>query len=234
MDNRVYLEETALLDYNSFAIKELIKSKNWQLMDEKGKILAIYNYVRYDISFGYNVGDNISATRVLRDGYGQCNTKGILFMALLRAIGVSCRMHGFYVDNSMQKGMLKSFYYALSPKDILHSWVEVFYKDNWFNLEGFILDMGYISKLQEKFKDCNGSFYGYAVAVDDFKNPPIEWDENDTYIQKENITKDLGTFNNPDELFTKYTQKIGLVKNLAYKYLVRHLMNKNVRAIREL
>lgn len=41
--------------------------------------------VRDDIVFGYNIDDEIPASKVLADGYGQCNTKGTLFMALLRA-----------------------------------------------------------------------------------------------------------------------------------------------------
>ena len=49
------------------------------------------------------------------------------------------------------------------------------YNGRWFNLEGFILDVTYLNKLQEKFKECNGSFCGYGVATNDFKNPPIEW-----------------------------------------------------------
>ena len=38
-----------------------------------------YNYVRDDVLFGYNIDDGISASKVLADGYGQCNTKGTLF-----------------------------------------------------------------------------------------------------------------------------------------------------------
>jgi hypothetical protein len=169
---------------------------------------------------------------VLSDGYGQCNTKGTLLMALLRAVKIPCRIHGFYVDKKIQKGAMKSFYYRLSPKDILHSWIEIFYKGEWLNLEGFILDKKYLHALQEKFKDCNGSFCGYGVAIDDFKNPPIEWNENDTYIQKDGITKDLGIFDTPDELFTAHSQNIGRFKNFMFKYIVRHLMNRNIAKIR--
>ena len=226
------LKETALLDYNNKQIKELIKNKNWQNMSEKERILSIYNFVRDDIPFGYNTSDHIPASKVLHDGYGQCNTKGILLMSLLRAVKIPCRIHGFYIDKILQKGAMKSFYYQLSHKDILHSWVEIFYNGQWLHLEGFILDMKYVNMLQEKFKNCSGSFCGYGVATDDFKNPPIEWNENHTYIQKDGITKDLGIFDHPDELFAKYTQKTGEFKTFAFKYLVRHLMNRNINKIR--
>jgi len=227
-----YLEPTPMLNYMDAQVQELVNKRNWLDMNEKEKIFAIYNYVRDEVAFGYNVSDNIKATEVLVDGYGQCNTKGTLFMALLRAVGIPCRIHGFYVDKVMQKGAMKGCYYRQSPKEILHTWIEIFYNGKWLNLGGFILDLNYLQKLQDKFNNCEGSFCGYGVATHDFKNPPIEWDENDTYIQKESITKDLGIFSSPDELFATYRQKIGYFKNFLFKRIVRHLMNKNIKKIR--
>ena len=39
------------------------------------KIREVYSFVRNEIKFGYNKGDDIIASEVLKDGYGQCNTK---------------------------------------------------------------------------------------------------------------------------------------------------------------
>jgi hypothetical protein len=197
------LVETKLLNYNNSEIQNLIINRKWLSLNEKERILAIYNYVRDEILFGYNTNDDIPASIVLQDGYGQCNTKGTLFMALLRATGVPCRIHGFYVDKIIQKGTITGFFYKQSPKEILHSWVEIYYKEKWFNLEGFILDVAYLNSLQKLYSDSSDSFCGYAVAIDDFKNPPIEWDENDTYIQKNGIIEDLSILNDADELFSK-------------------------------
>lgn len=224
--------ETPLLNYSHPTIQKLIADWGWKEQNERERILAIYDFVRDEIAFGYNIDDNIPASKVLKDGYGQCNTKGTLFMALLRAVGIPCRVHGFFIDKIMQKGAVKGFYYKQAPKEILHSWVEIYYKDKWLNLEGFILDVKYLSKLQDKFKDCEGSFCGYGVAIGDFKNPPIEWNEGDTYIQKDKITQDLGIFDTPDELFTKHKQKIGRFKTFIFRRLTRHSMNRNVRKIR--
>ena len=226
------LKETSMLNYNHPSIRTLIDKRGWHELSEKDRIHAIYNYVRDEIAFGYNESDNITAASVLIDGYGQCNTKGTLFMALLRAVGVLCRIHGFFIDKIMQKGAMKGIYYWQAPKEILHSWVEIYYNGKWLDLEGFILDKKYLNKLQEQFNDCEGSFCGYGVAIQDFKNPPVEWNENDTYIQKDKITKDLGIFDSPDELFSRYKQKIGWFKEFVFKNIVRHLMNKNIKEIR--
>jgi len=226
------LKETRLLNYSDSLVQSLIRQRGWQELGKKDRILAIYNYVRDEMAFGYNKGDDITAVNVLQDGYGQCNTKGILFMALLRAVCIPCRIHGFYVDKIIQKGAFNGLFYQQSPKEILHSWVEVFYNEKWLNIEGFILDLKYISGLQEKFSDCTGSFCGYAVATDDFQNPPIDWNENDTYIQKDGIIQDLGIYDSPDELFSAHSQQIGWFKSFMFKYVARHSMNKNIAKIR--
>ena len=80
-----YLRETKMLDYSSKNIQRLIQERNWNDIEVFERLKSIYNFVRDEILFGYNIDDNISASKVLADGYGQCNTKGTLFMALLRA-----------------------------------------------------------------------------------------------------------------------------------------------------
>ena len=228
-----YLGKTKLLDFDNEDIVSLIRNKKWVDLEEKEKIKQIYEYIRDDIPFGYNIDDAIPASMVLSDGYGQCNTKGILFMAILRAVNIPCRIHGFTIDKILQKGAMKSFYYTLAPKEIVHSWVEIFFKDKWFNLEGFILDKLYLNKLQNKFSDCKTDFCGYGVAVKDFKNPTIDWNENDTYIQSEGIVKDFGIFDTPDELFSKHFQKLSSFKKYMFRNIIRHLMNKNIENIRK-
>lgn len=102
--------ETAMLDYSNVAIQQLIKERGWYEMDDFEKIKHIYTYVRDSIKFGYNVDDNIPASRVLSDGYGQCNTKGTLFMTLLRAVDVPCRVHGFTIDKKLQKEVINCLF----------------------------------------------------------------------------------------------------------------------------
>ena len=114
MDN--YLKETCMLDYSNPAIQELIQKKKWKELDEFERIKGIYNFVRDDILFVYNEDDAICASKVLFDGYGQCNTKGTLFMALLRACQIPCRIHGFTIDKRLQKGAMTGLVYWSPPQ----------------------------------------------------------------------------------------------------------------------
>ncbi len=227
-----YLKETPILNYNNRSIQSLIQSKNWLNMDTIERVKSIYNFVRDDIKFGYKLSDDITATQVLKDGYGQCNTKATLLMALLRATGVPNRIHGFTIDKALQKGAISGIWYKLSPKNILHSWVEIYVDDNWYFLEGVILDKKYLSKLQEKNKDCKTTFCGFGAYTDSFINPPIEWNLNNTYIQDKGINQDFGLFDTPDDFYAKHKQQLGAFKKFIFRNIVRQKMNKNVEKIR--
>jgi len=132
----------------------------------------------------------------------------------------------------LQKGAMTGLIYKLAPQSIIHSWVEIQYKEHWYNIEGFILDSGYLKNLQEKFSDYKTGFCGYGAATDNFRNPQIEWNANDTYIQKEGINHDFGVFNSPDEFFAKYQQQLTPLNKWIYRNIGRKFMNHNVNRIR--
>lgn len=170
-----YLKATNMLDFSTDSIQKLIQDRQWKSLDEYNRIKQIYNYVRDEIQFGYNVDDSIPASKVLLDGYGQYNTKATLFMALLRGVNIPCRVHGFTINKKLQKGAMSGFVYKRAPQNVLHSWVEVYLEGIWYELEAFILDKEYLSKLQTMNLTCTGAFCGYGVAVKDFRNLIIEF-----------------------------------------------------------
>ena len=227
-----YLKETPILDYNHQSIQNLIMERQWLTLEIKEQIKSIYNFVRDDIKFGYNIADSISASEILKDEYGQCNTKASLLMALLRAVGIPNRIHGFTIDKALQKGAITGIWYVLSPNNILHSWVEICVEGEWFSLEGVILDKPYLKKLQEKFRGCTTTFCGYGAFTDNFINPAIDWDFNNTFIQHKGINQDFGLFDSPDDFYTAHQQKLNGFKGFIFRNVVRHLMNKNVKRIR--
>lgn len=226
------LNETKILDYSNTSIRKLLEQREWENLDVFSKVKAIYNFVRDEIKFGYNISDDIPASQVLKDGYGQCNTKATLLMALLRAVGIPNRIHGFTIDKALQKGAITGIWYRLSPKDILHSWVEVSVNEQWYFLEGVILDKPYLTNLQEQNSDCKTTFCGFGVYTDNFENPPIEWNLNNTFIQDKGINQDFGLFDTPDEFYSKHQQKLNAFTGFVFRVVVRHIMNKNVESIR--
>lgn len=226
-----YLAETNILDFSDPAIQKLVSQFDSKHLNEYEKIGIAYQYVKDDIQFGYNKSDAISASEVLKDGYGQCNTKGNLLMALLRAMDIPCRFHGFTIERSLQKGAIPNYLFWLAPEYIIHSWVEVYFDNRWINLEGFILDNSYLSVIQDQFSDAS-SFCGYGVATKCLSNPEVEWNGRDTYIQKEGIHDDFGLFDSPDDFYAAEGTNLTGIKRLVFEYVFRHLINLNVKSVR--
>lgn len=228
-----YLKDTVILNYHSQEIVSLINSKGWNELNEFDKIGAIYDFVQNNILLGYNKYDNLKATQVLEDGIGQCNTKGILLMALLRAVGVPCRLHGTKVTKVFQRSLMPKFMAKLAPPFIVHTWVEVYYNGEWLSLEGVIADKAYLSGLRKLFPEYKGKFFDYAVAVKDFDHLEIDWKGENTTVQQQAVVEDLGVFDSPDEFYIKYKQDYRGLKKFMYENIGRKIMTNRVAKIRK-
>ena len=231
MENK-FTRKTRMLNYDAGSIKSLIENRKWKELDEYKRIGAIYDFVRNEILFGYNRSDTLTAEEILADGYGQCNTKATLLMTLLRATGISCRLHGSEVSKSFQRGATSGIISILAPATIVHTWVEVLYNDKWIALEGVITDEAYLKSVKEKYSDISGSFARYAISVPELKNLDLNWKGSDTFVQNESVVKDYGVFDDPDSFFEKHPQTWSKPKNFAYVHFGRKLMNRNVAKIR--
>lgn len=226
------LAVTPLLDHTSPQIQTLLASRGWLALDDYQRIGAAYHFVRDEIRFGYNRSDDLPASQVLADGLGQCNTKGTLLMALLRALGIACRLHGFTVDKRLQRGVVPALVYLLAPRQILHSWVEIYWDGRWLALEGYILDQPYLQMLQDRFSVRPGRFCGYGAAVDDLQLANTDWRGEETYIQRGAISADLGLFASPDLFYQQQGTNLSGARRWLYQHGIRHWMNRKVRQIR--
>lgn len=231
MERISYLQATSLVDYNHPSIRKLVEERQWDQLSDYDKIREIYDYVRNEIPFGYNRSDDIPASEVLRDGCGQCNTKSILLMALLRKVGIPCRIHGFYIDKRMQKGALTGLVYFFAPQKIVHAWTEVYYENKWLALEGVIIDDPYLSRVKDRLCSSDGGFIGYGVAVKNREQINLCWRGESTYIQSFSITEDLGYYDHPDEFFSTYNNTKSPLKKMLLN-LLRKRVNRQVDAIR--
>lgn len=226
------LAATALLDYNAPSIRQLIEQRGWRHLEPDERIGVVYDYVRNEIDFGYNADDDVPASLVLADGYGQCNTKATLLMALLRGVEIPCRFHAATIDRRLQKGIVPSVAYPLAPSEILHAWVEVQVDDEWRRLEGVILDDEYLDGLRCRLGRPTGELLGYAVGTNDVERPAIDWGGDHTEIQMTGVTRDLGTHDAPDTYYETAGTNLRGLKAFLYQRLIRHVMNRTVTSIR--
>ncbi len=231
MEDR-YLKPTALLDFDSARLRETVAQHDWTTLPEHERIGAVYDFVRDQIPFGYNSSDDLPASRVLADGYGQCNTKTTLLMALLRGSGVGCRFHGATIDKKLQYGVMVRPLYWFAPASIIHSWAEVFVGGRWVGLEGVILDEAYLAGVRARTGRREGPFLGYGVGTDNLADPPVTWRGTDTLIQATGIDQDFGVCDDPDSFYRVHGVNARGLKGWLYSTVMRKAMNRRVARIR--
>ncbi|NVB38266.1 transglutaminase family protein [Pseudenhygromyxa sp. WMMC2535] len=232
MTENAWLAPTPIADFDHPSLATLVESRGWRQLSTYDKIGAAYAFVKDEIAFGYNRSDDLPASEVLRDGYGQCNTKGNLLLALLRSLGVPARFHGFTIDKALQRGAIPEWLFPLSPSRILHSWVEVQHGGEWLELEGFILDEAYLSAVQRRFPERT-RFCGFGAATPDLRRPQVEWRGRSTYIQREGIADDFGVFTSPDAFYEARGTNLVGPRRWLFEHVARHVMNRRVRRIRQ-
>lgn len=227
-----YLAPTALVDFDAPSIRALVVRRGWSALDPFERIGAAYRFVRDEIAFGYSETDDIPASRVLADGYGQCNTKATLLMALLRALNTPARLHGATIHKSLQRGVVNGALYFVAPTNIIHTWVEVLHDGRWTGLEGVIVDTSYLDGLRARFPNAPSAFVGFGVGTRDLRRPPIDWEGQDTFIQSTGVNQDFGVFDDPDTFYQRRGRNLQGVRAWLYAKLWRHILNRNVARIR--
>ncbi|ODS89256.1 MAG: hypothetical protein ABS44_05110 [Chryseobacterium sp. SCN 40-13] len=228
-----YLKETNILDYSDRSIQRIIEQRHWKSFDPIFRIRAIYNYVRDEIKFGYNDSNTLKSSKILVDELGNSNSKAILLMSFLRGSDIPCRIHGFIVDKSVLKGILEGIWFKLSPQKILHSSVEVFVDDDWYTLEGVMLDNEYINGLLKLKPDIRETFFAFELCEEGLEKLLSEKDLNDRFLMDRKEIEDIGVYESPDKLYYVHSQPFNPIKKFFFKNLVRHQMNKALDGIRK-
>ena len=228
------LELSQLLDYTHPSIEQLVASKGWNFIQGDASLIReIFLFVRDEIAYGYTKSFAIPASRVLAERVGNGITKSTLFMALLRSVGIPCRFHAMAMSKVIFRGLLPCLCYKITDKYIFHARVELQFMDKWYPAEGFVIDKAYLEKNQQKFINQKGSFYGYGIAVLDFKNPDNLWNNNHLFVQNKAIKKNLGSFDTPDNFFTQVPESESYTKTLRYKALICNCLNRSIQKVRE-
>ncbi len=227
-----YLSSTPLLDYQNPVIAELIGTRGWNTgLSKSERISAIYAFVRDEIRFTFPERADIPASQVLADQSGNSLTKSTLFMALLRGVGIPCRMEPVLIDRSLFSGTIAKWLVKFVPKHLYHTSVSIRYRNTWVRLGGFSIDRPYIESLQKHFSQYTGSFYRYGLATLHFRNPYIVWDGVQTYNYERPRSTSAGIYSDPDSFYRTLPRAAILCSGVRCK-LIRNHANRRILAIR--
>jgi len=231
-----YLQVTCLVDLDVPAVRDTAARLMQCAATPREAAISIYNFCRDEVKFGYNLRDAISASEVLRDGYGQCNTKSVLLVTLLRAASIPARFHLARVDKAVQWGVMPPLAYRFVPDSVTHTWVEVYLDDRWIVLEGVIMDRPYFLAARRLLLESDRSM-GYAIGL-----PPevlagcadgrcIDWDGvSDVTCQMTAVVADFGPAADPEEFYRQHS--VAGLRGLLYERHTSQEMTVRAERIR--
>ena len=171
-------------------------------------------FVKNEIVFGYNTTDNIPASRVLLDGFGNGISKSILMMALLRKCHIPCRFHAVLIDKIQHERAISGMAYFLAPRNFVHSWVEVYVECKWIRVVGYMLDHVYLQNTQKCIRKAiiEDMFLDLEFARSNIMYIVLEANNSEPYRPKKAINHDYGVFDSPDNFYRKHASELGLSK----------------------
>ncbi len=222
-----------LADYDHPIIKDLAVDLTRDETTERGKLKRIFQFVRDGIRFGFPInGDFVKASETVRLGYGQCNTKATLLLALCKAVGIPARIHFSLITKDIQKGFFTGLAYWLMPKEISHSWIEVEIEGRWRRIDTFINDLELFEAAKAKIK-CLGWSVGYSVAQEDDEASADLDLENEVYQQMAAVTADHGIWDDPAAYYVSdnYRNRPDGLRMWVYRLLIGGV-NRRVQAVR--
>ena len=206
-----YLQATRLVNLDAPVVREAAARLVQGTATPREAALRIYHFCRDEIKFGYNRRDDIPASKVLRDGYGQCNTKSVLLVALLRVANIPARFHLAQVDKAVQWGVMPPLAYRFAPDKVTHTWVEAHLNDRWIVLEGVIMDKPYFLAARRLLLE-SGRPMGYAIGLppetlaDCADGSCIDWDgDSDVISQMTAVVADFGSAVDPEEFYRQHS-----------------------------
>jgi transglutaminase-like putative cysteine protease len=149
---------------------------------DRENAIALHDHVRDQVKFGFNrYFDAAPPAYTLSCGYGHCNPKSRLLVALFRALGLESYQHFVVIPKEILRGAIPISRYWLIPRELSHSYVEVNLDGTWYALDSYIVDIPLLRGAKARL-EAEGRARGYGVRADSTN----QWDgQRDAFSQFE-------------------------------------------------
>ncbi len=151
------LAQTRLLDLDDSKLRIQAMRITQLASSDVHKAVLVHDYLK-SLPFGcVTAHGHVTAGEVLKNGRGDCHTKGTLFVALLRSSGVPARLRFVNLRGAFFRGIIDS-----GDVNITHAIGEVFLQGQWVQSDTYVadeaLEMQALTLLQEE-----GRALGYGI-----------------------------------------------------------------------
>jgi hypothetical protein len=227
-----WLRETEQLNFSFIKLRILATQITQLQHSDIGKALAVHNHVK-SLPFGCVANfTKVKASDIAKQGYGDCHTKGLLFVALLRAVQIPARLRFVTMSTQFLNGLIDT-----GTQTMVHAVGEVYLDGKWRQNDTYVVDATFEAsarsqlRLEQRIlgygihamgdKDWNGVDHAHCqyTLADPDSLPVIDW----------GVTHDPAHFYNDDNhagLRHSFTTRVKWT-------LGANIVNRKVALIRE-
>jgi Transglutaminase-like superfamily len=153
----MWLRETAQINFTASKLRILSTQITQLQHSDVGKALAIHKHIK-SMPFGCVPGFNrVKATDIVQQGYGDCHTKGLLYVALLRAVHIPARLRFVTVSTQFLNGLIET-----GTQTMVHAVGEAFIDGRWRQNDTYVVDVEYETAARSQLR-LEDRILGYGI-----------------------------------------------------------------------
>jgi hypothetical protein len=189
-----WLQETAQLDISDPKLRITAQKLTQSLQSHAARAAAIHHFVRRMPFIASPDARTHRASVVLREGGGDCHSKGVLFTALCRAAGLPARLLFVSVRPRYLVGLL-----ADAPPSLTHAVGQVLVENEWRTTDGYVLDPIPFARAKQMLRATGQACgWGIVAGADGF------WDGRSECLQQfqaSDVLQTYGVFHDPAHFY---------------------------------
>ena len=201
-------------------VREAVEGVTAELATEREKAIALHDYVRDHIKFGFNrYFDRSKPNYTLEQSIGHCNPKGELMVALFREAGLEAHHHFVVLPNDIINGVIPPGMRWLIPAELSHCYTEVKVEGTWCKIDSYVLDGPLLraaqAKLSEEDRTCGYGIHAHSTNHWDGRSHAFSQLDKDMMLQDHGRIDDLRTYYCSD----RYRNKVfGIKLNTFFRF----------------
>jgi transglutaminase-like putative cysteine protease len=154
-----WMRETQQLDIVSPTVRSLADQITHKLSGSRNKAVAIHDHVKTLPFACVAQFVHTKASEIIRLGHGDCHSKGVLFVALLRAVSVPARMRFVTLPTRFLTGVIDT-----GSHTMIHAIAEVYLDTRWYQTDTYVVDAA-LSREARALLRLTNTQQGYGVHL---------------------------------------------------------------------